>query len=110
MGAGAVPLPFCPLARCNPVEAMMFRAAINGVMGICLLISLPLAGAEIRFKTMKLPPNAHVRIEGSSARITGEKIGIETVWNCLCSKGKGTCTIGNDTEALTCSKGSADTC
>src|SRR5262245_23534514 len=86
----------------------MFRAAINGAIGIGLLISLPLAGAEIRFKTMKLPPNAHVRIEGSTARIRGEKF--ETVWDCLCSEGKGTCTIGNDTETLTCSKGSADTC
>jgi hypothetical protein len=88
----------------------MFRAAINGAIGISLLISVPLAGAEIRFKTMKLPPHAHVRIEGSTARITGEKLGIETVWNCLCSKGKGTCTIGNEMEALTCFKGSADNC
>jgi hypothetical protein len=88
----------------------MFRAAISGAIGINLLISLPLAGAEIRFKTMKLPPNAHVRTEGSSARITGEKLGIETVWNCLCSEGKGTCTIGNETDALTCFKGAADTC
>jgi hypothetical protein len=47
----------------------MFRAAINGAIGISLLVSLPLFGAEIRFKTMKLPPNANARIEGSTARI-----------------------------------------
>src|SRR5262245_8741267 len=92
------------------MEALVFRAAINTAQSESVFLFLFLAGAEIRFKTMKLPPNAHVRIEGSTARITGEKLGIETVWKCLCSKGKGTCTIGNDTEALTCSKGSADTC
>ncbi len=88
----------------------MFRAAVKGAIGISLLISLPLFGAEMRFKTMKLPPNANVHIEGSAARISDDELGIETVWNCLCTKGKGTCTIQNNTEAVTCHKGPADTC
>ena len=88
----------------------MFRAAINGAIGISVLVSIPLLGAEIRFKTMKLPPNVNVHIEGSTARISGERLGIETVWNCLCAKGKGTCTIQNNTGALACHKGPADTC
>ena len=87
----------------------MFRAAINGAIGISVLVSIPLFGAEIRFKTMKLPPNVNVHIEGSTARISGERLGIETVWNCLCAKGKGTCTIQNNTGALACHKGPADT-
>ena len=88
----------------------MFRAAINGAIGMSVSVSIPLLGAEIRFKTMKLPPNVNVHIEGSTARISGERLGIETVWNCLCAKSKGTCTIQNNTGALACHKGPADTC
>ena len=88
----------------------MFRVAVIGAIAIGLSISLPLLGVEIRFKTMKLPPNVNVHIEGSTARISGERLGIETVWNCLCAKGKGTCTLQNSTEMLTCDEGPADTC
>lgn len=88
----------------------MFRSAVKGAVGISLLLTLPLFGAEIRFKTMKLPPNVNVHVEGSTARISGERLGIETVWNCSCAKGKGTCTIRNNPGALACYKGQADTC
>jgi hypothetical protein len=81
----------------------MFRAAIKSAIGISFLISVPLLGAEMRFKTMKLPPNVNVQIEGSTARVSGERI--ETVWNCRCAKGEGTCTIQNNTDALACYKG-----
>jgi hypothetical protein len=44
----------------------MLRAAMKAGIGIIsLLASLPLFGAEIRFKTMRVPPDAHVQIEGS---------------------------------------------
>ncbi len=36
----------------------MLRAAI---IAMSLLVSLPLFGAEMRFKTMRLPPNVHDR-------------------------------------------------
>jgi len=89
----------------------MFRAATNAAIGIIsLLASLPLFGAEMRFKTMKLPPNVDVRIEGSTARIRGDRLGIETIWNCSCTKGEGTCTIQNSEGVLVCHKGAADTC
>ena len=54
-------------------ELRKLRAAVVGTIVIIFFISLPLLGAEMRFKTMKLPPNAHVRIEGSTARIEVEK-------------------------------------
>jgi hypothetical protein len=85
----------------------MSRAAIIAMLS--LLVSLPLFGAEMRFKTMRLPPNVQVQIEGSTARISGEKLGIETIWNCSCTD-KGTCTIQNNTGVLACYKGAGDTC
>jgi hypothetical protein len=89
----------------------MSRAAVKAAIGvISLLASMPLLGAEMRFKTMKLPPNVDVRIEGSTARIRGDRLGIETVWNCSCTKGDGTCTIQNSKGVLVCNKGAADTC
>ena len=89
----------------------MFRAAMKAAIGIIsLLASLPLFGAEIRFKTMRVPPNANVQIEGSTARISGGRLGIETIWNCSCTKGEGTCSIQNSTGVLACYKGAADTC
>ena len=89
----------------------MFHAAAKAAIGmIGLLASLPLFGAEMRFKTMKLPPNVDVRIEGSTARIRGDRLGIETIWNCSCTKGGGTCTIQNSEGVLVCRKGAADTC
>ena len=85
----------------------MLRAAI---IAMSLLVSLPLFGAEMRFKTMRLPPNVHVQIEGSAARVGSEQLGIETIWNCSCTKGGGTCTIQNSEGVLVCRKGAADTC
>jgi hypothetical protein len=89
----------------------MLRAAMKAEIGISsLLASLPLFGAEIRFKTIRVvPPDAHVQIEGSAARIRG-RLGIETVWNCSCTKGEGTCTIQKSEGVIACSKGAADTC
>src|SRR5262245_1822812 len=86
----------------------MLRRLVQASIGIYLLVSLPLLGAEIRFKTMKLPPNVNVHIEGSTARLSGERI--ETVWNCVCAKDKGSCSIQSNTEALSCYKGAGDTC
>jgi hypothetical protein len=91
-------------------EVPMLRAATKAGIGIIsLLASLPLFGAEIRFKTMRVPPDTHVQIEGSAARISG-RLGIETVWNCSCTKGEGTCTIKKSEGVIACSKGAADTC
>ena len=89
----------------------MLRAAMKAGIGmISVLASLPLCGAEIRFKTIRIvPPDAHVQIEGSAARIRG-RLGIETVWNCSCTKGDGTCTIQKSEGVIACSKGGADTC
>jgi hypothetical protein len=92
-------------------EELMLRAATKAAIGmISLLASLPLFGAEMRFKTMRLPPNVDVRIEGSTARIRGDQLGIETIWNCSCTKGEGTCTIQNNEGVLACHRGAADTC
>jgi hypothetical protein len=88
----------------------MFRAAIISAIGISLFVSLPLFGAEIRFKKMKLPPNVNVQVEGSTARVSGAQLGIETVWNCLCAKGEGTCTVRHDPGMLACEKGPTDNC
>ena len=81
-----------------------------GIGIVSLLASLPLFGAELRFKTMKIPPEANVQIEGSAAKISGGRLGIETIWNCSCTKGEGTCTIHKSAGAIACSKGAADTC
>ena len=85
----------------------MFRASMIAMMS--LLVSMPLFGAEMRFKTMRLPPNVHVQIEGSAARVSGEQLGIDTIWNCSCT-GEGSCTIQNDKGVLACYRGTADTC
>ena len=50
----------------------MFRASIAAMMSF--LASVPLFGAEMRFKTMRLRPNVHVQIEGSTARASGEQL------------------------------------
>ena len=88
----------------------MLRAAMQAAIAVSFLASLPLFGAEIRFRTMRVPPNANVQIEGSSARISGGRLGIETVWSCSCTKGGGTCTIQNSAGVIACSKGAGDTC
>jgi hypothetical protein len=85
----------------------MFRASTIAITS--LIVSLPLFGAEMRFKTMRLPPNVHVQIEGSTARVGGEQLGIETIWNCSCT-GEGTCTTQNNTGVLACYRGTVDSC
>jgi hypothetical protein len=85
----------------------MFRASTIAMTS--LLVSLSLFGAEMRFKMMRLPPNVHVQIEGSTARVRDEQLGIETIWKCSCT-GEGTCTIQNNTGVLACYKGTADSC
>ena len=80
-----------------------------GIEIVSLLASLPLL-RRLRFKTMKIPPEANVQIEGSAAKISGGGLGIETIWNCSCTKGEGTCTIHKSAGAIACSKGAADTC
>ena len=82
--------------------------AVIGIISFWL--SLPLFAAEMRFKTMRLPPNVDVQVEGSTARISLGQTGIATIWNCSCAKGKGTCSIQKSAEVLACYKGAADTC
>jgi len=65
---------------------------------IAIIIFFPLASLaapafELKFKTMTLPPNADVQIDGSTARVGGGRLGIETVWNCSCNKNKGSCSL-----------------
>lgn len=94
----------------NAGRVAMFRVAVKGAIGISLVISLPLFGAEMRFRTMRVPPETNVQIEGSTARISGGRLGIDTIWNCSCTKGEGTCTIQHTAGAIDCSKGATDTC
>ena len=65
---------------------------------IAIIIFFPLASLaapafELKFKTMTLPPNADVQIDGSTARVGGGRLGIETVWNCSCNKNNGSCSL-----------------
>jgi hypothetical protein len=98
--------PECLLESVLSGTTSMLRAAI---IAMGLLVSLPLFGAEMRFKRMRLPPDVHVQIEGSTARVSGQQLGIETIWNCSCT-GEGSCTIQNNTGVLACYKGTGDTC
>jgi hypothetical protein len=75
-----------------------------------LLASLPASGFELKFNTMTLPPNADVQVEGSTARIGGGRLGIETIWNCSCDKGEGSCSLQNSKGILACYTGPGDTC
>ena len=88
----------------------MLRAAMQAAIAVSFLASLPLFGAEIRFRTMRVPPNANVQIEGSSARISGGRLGIETVWSCSCTKVEGLAPFRTARESIACSKGAGDTC
>ena len=84
-----------------------------GLIAFVLLASSPIGAFELKlkFKTMKLPPNTSVRVEGSTAIISrGDRLGIETTWNCSCDKGEGTCSMESAEGRLTCTKGSSDTC
>jgi hypothetical protein len=50
-------------------------------------------------------------VEGSTAIISrGDRLGIETTWNCSCDKGEGTCSMESAEGRLACTKGSSDTC
>jgi hypothetical protein len=87
--------------------------AIIGLIAFVLLASSPIGAFELKlkFKTMKLPPNTSVRVEGSTATISGSgQIGIETTWHCSCDKGEGTCSIESSEGNIACTKGSSDTC
>ena len=43
-------------------------------------------------------------------RNRNQRFSFNPLFDCLCAKGKGTCTIQNNTGALACHKGPADTC
>jgi len=57
---------------------------------------------------MKLPPDTSVRVERSTATISGGRI--ETTWNCVCNQGEGTCSIESGEGNIACMKGPGDTC
>jgi hypothetical protein len=81
-----------------------------GLIAFALLASSPLGALDLKlkFKSMKLPPDTSVRVEGSTATISGG--GIETSWNCVCNKGEGTCSIASGEGRIGCAKGPSDTC
>src|SRR5215471_21055436 len=84
-----------------------------GLIAFVLLASWPIGAFEmkLKFKTMKLPPNTSVRVEGSTATISGGgQVGIETTWHCSCDKGEGTCSIQSSEGNIACKKGPSDTC
>jgi len=91
----------------------IWRKVGIGIIGFVLLASSPIGAFELKlkFKTMKLPPNTSIRVEGSRAIISGgDRIGIETTWNCVCDKGEGTCSIESGEGRIACGKGPSDTC
>ena len=82
---------------------------------IAIIIFFPLASLaapafELKFKTMTLPPNADVQIDGSTARVGGGRLGTETVWNCSCNKNNGSCSLEQSKGTLVCFKAPGDTC
>ena len=89
--------------------AISKKAAI-GLITLVLLASSPIGAFELKlkFKSMKLPPDTSIRLEGSTATISGG--GIETTWNCVCDKGEGTCSIESGGGSIGCAKGPGDTC
>jgi hypothetical protein len=89
------------------------RKARIGLIVFVFLASWPIGAFElkVKFKTMKLPPNTSVRVEGSTAIISGGgQLGIETTWNCSCDKGEGTCSMESAQESIACTKRPSDTC
>jgi|SRR5690348_5884462 hypothetical protein len=86
------------------------KAGIGLIAALALLASSPIEAFDLKlkFKSMKLPPNTSIRMEGSTAIISGG--GIETTWNCVCDKGEGTCSIASGEGSIACAKGPADTC
>src|SRR3954469_2354298 len=91
---------------------MRQAASKTGIAIIVLLslASLPTSAFELKFKTMTLPPNADVQVEGSTARIGGGQLGIETIWNCSCNNGDGSCSLQHRKGTLACYKAPGDTC
>lgn len=87
------------------------RKAGIGVIAFALVASSPIGAFDLKlkFKTMKLPPNTSVQVEGSTATISGG-VGIETAWHCSCDKGEGTCSIESSEGSIACTKGHSDTC
>ena len=89
------------------------RKAGIGVIAFVLLASSPIGAFDLKlkFRTMKLPPNTSVQVEGSTATISGgDRVGIETTWHCSCDKGEGTCSIESSEGSIACTKGPSDTC
>jgi hypothetical protein len=86
------------------------RKARIGLIAFALLASSPIGALDLKlkFKSMKLPPDTSIRVEGSTATISGG--GIETTWNCLCDKGEGTCRIASGEGSIGCAKGPGGTC
>ena len=99
------------------IEAVLTRGAMAisrkariGLIAFALLASSPIGALDLKlkFKSMKLPPDTSIRVEGSTATISGG--GIETTWNCLCDKGEGTCSIASGEGRIGCAKDPGDTC
>jgi hypothetical protein len=86
------------------------RKARIGLIAFVLLASTPIGAFDLKlkFKSMKLPPDTSVRVEGSTATISEGRI--ETTWNCVCNKDEGTCSIESGEGNIACMKGPGDTC
>src|SRR5262245_33763108 len=71
---------------CNGLVMAIWTKARIGLIAFALLASSPLGALDLKlkFKSMKLPPDTSVRVEGSTATISGG--GIETSWNCVRSE------------------------
>jgi len=89
------------------------RKAGIAIIAFVLLAPLPIGAFDlkVKFKTMKLPPNTSVKVEGSTATISGgDRVGIETTWHCSCDTGEGTCSIESSQGSIACTKGHSDSC
>jgi hypothetical protein len=86
------------------------RKARIGLIALVLLASTPIGAFDLKlkFKSMRLPPDTSVRVEGSTATISAG--GIETTWNCACNQGEGTCSIKSSEGNIACMKDPGDTC
>jgi hypothetical protein len=101
---------FNPSAFVGKETCMRQAATKTAIAIITLVLLVPASGFELKFKTMTLPPNADVQVEGSTARIGGGRLGIETIWTCSCNKGEGSCSLQNSKGILACYKGPGNTC
>jgi hypothetical protein len=76
-------------------------------LAVMLSISVHEAASQSRTNKIAVPKGAKVQVNGQTARIRSG--GITGSWSCDCD-GKGTCTIVNSGDGMTCYKGNSGTC